>query len=80
MVNNMHLKPEAFVYKKRRRLERNILLKSKRKKFFRLIISLGLITITSFLLTPLVFVIFDSQFLHARYSPRSIMDSWERVQ
>jgi hypothetical protein len=56
MVNNMHLKPEAFVYKKRRRLERNILLKAKRKKILGLIISLGLITITSFFLTHNLYV------------------------
>ncbi|WP_160687360.1 hypothetical protein [Clostridium sp. C2-6-12] len=56
MVNNMRLKPEAFVYKKRRRLERNILLKSKRKKILGLIISLGLITITSFFLTHNLYV------------------------
>lgn len=56
MINNMYLEAEAFVYKKRRTLERNILLKSKRKKILHLIISLGLIIITSFLLTHNLYV------------------------
>ena len=32
MVNNLSLQTESFVYKKRRRLERNIMLRSKKKK------------------------------------------------
>ena len=56
MMNNMYLEAEAFVYKKRRRLERSILLKSKRKKIFYLIISLGLIILTSFLLTNYLYI------------------------
>lgn len=51
MINNMYLEAEAFVYKKRRRLERNILLKSKRRKMLRLIIPLVVITITSIFIT-----------------------------
>lgn len=56
MTDNMYIEAEAFVYKKRRRLERKILLKSKRKKVIHLIISLGLITITSFFLTHDLYV------------------------
>ena len=56
MTNNMYLEAEAFIYKKRRRLERNILLKSKRKKLFHLIISLGLISATSFFLTHNLYI------------------------
>lgn len=56
MINNMYLEAEAFAYEKRRRLERNILLKSKRKKILHLTISLGLIFITSFLLTHSLYV------------------------
>lgn len=56
MVNNMYLEAEAFVYKKRRKLERNILSKSKRKKMLHLIISLGLIIITSFFLTHNLYI------------------------
>jgi hypothetical protein len=52
----MYLEAETFVYKKRRRLEKNILLKSKRKKMSHLIISLGLITITSFFLTHNLYI------------------------
>lgn len=56
MTNNMYLEAEAFVYKKRRRLERNILLKSKRKKLMHLIISIGLITLTSFFLAHNLYI------------------------
>lgn len=56
MISNMYVEAEAFVYKKRRRLERNIILKAKRKKILHLIISLTLIIITSFLLTRNLYV------------------------
>lgn len=48
MINNIYLEAEAFVYRKRSRLKRTILLRSKRKKIIYLITTLGLITITSF--------------------------------
>jgi hypothetical protein len=56
MINNMYLEAEAFVYKKRRRLERNILLKSKRKKMLYLIIPLVVITITSIFITYSLYI------------------------
>lgn len=56
MINNMYLEAETFVYKKRRRLERNILLKSKQKKILHLIISLVLITITSIFITNNLYI------------------------
>lgn len=60
MMNNVYLEAEAFVYKKRRRLERNILLKAKRKKLLHLIISLGLIIITSIFLTHNLYILHNS--------------------
>lgn len=56
MSNNMSLEAEAFVYRKRRRLERNILLKSKRKKIMYLVITVALITLTSFFLAHNLYI------------------------
>ena len=61
MINNMYLEAEAFAYKKRKRLERSILLKSKRKKTLHLMISLVLITITSIFITNNLYVSSNSK-------------------
>ena len=55
MVNNLQLQKESFVYKKRRRLERNIKKRAKRRVMLSLMISLGLITLASFFITHNLF-------------------------
>ena len=61
MVNNLQLQKESFVYKKRRRLERNIKKRAKRRAVLFLIISLVLITSTSFFITHNLYVISNSK-------------------
>ena len=61
MINTLQLQKESFVYKKRRRLERNIILRAKRKAMLSLIISLGLITIASFFITHNLYISSNSK-------------------
>lgn len=61
MVNNLQLQRESFVYKKRRRLERNIKKRAKRRAVLFLIISLVLITSTSFFITHNLYVCSNSK-------------------
>jgi hypothetical protein len=61
MINTASLQASSFVYKKRRRLERNILLRSKRKKMLFTIISLGLIIIASFFITNNLYISSNSK-------------------
>lgn len=70
MINNLQLQKESFVQKKRRRLERNIIIKSKRRAILSLIISLGLITIISFFITHNIYISSNSKDLEfaAEYS------------
>lgn len=56
MINTLQLQKESFVYKKRRRLERKIMIRAKRKSIFCLIISLGLIIIISFFITHNIYI------------------------
>ena len=61
MINNLQLQKESFVYKKRRRLERNIKIRAKRRIMLSLIISLGLITIASFFITHNLYISSNSK-------------------
>ena len=61
MLNNLHLQKESFVYKKNRRLERKIIIKTKRRVILSLIISLGLITIVSFFITHNLYISSNSK-------------------
>jgi len=61
MGNTASLQIEAFVYKKRRRLERNILLRSRKKNMLFIVISLGLIIITSFSITKKLYISSNSK-------------------
>lgn len=61
MVNNLQLQRESFVYKKRRRLERNIKKRAKRRAVLFLIISSVLITSTSFFITHNLYVCSNSK-------------------
>ena len=61
MVNNLQLQRESFVYKKRRRLERNIKKRAKKKAMLFLIISSVLITSTSFFITHNLYVSSNSK-------------------
>ena len=61
MVNNLQLQKEFFFYKKRRRLERNIKKRAKRRVLLFLMISLGLITATSFFITHNLYVSSNSK-------------------
>src|SRR5471030_3098477 len=56
MINNLALQKESFVYKKRRRLERNIMIRAKRKVMLSLIISVGLISLVSFFIAHNVYI------------------------
>ena len=61
MGNTASLQIESFVYKKRRRLERNILLRSRKKNMLFIVISLGLIIITSFSITKKLYISSNSK-------------------
>jgi hypothetical protein len=61
MINNLQLEKETFVYKKRRRLERKIILKSKRRVILSVIIYFGLITIVSFFITYNIYIYNNSK-------------------
>jgi len=61
MMNTTSLQASSFVYKKRRRLERNILLRSKRKNMLLIIISLGIIIITSLFITSKLYISSNSK-------------------
>ena len=61
MVNNLHLQKESFVYKKKRRLERKLIIRTKRRVMLSLIISLGLITIVSFFITHNIYISSNSK-------------------
>jgi hypothetical protein len=61
MVNNLPLQKESFVYKKRRRLERNIKIRTERKIMLSLIISIGLIITASFFITHNLYVCSNSK-------------------
>ena len=56
MINNLQLQKEAFVYRKKRRFERNIKIRAKRRVILSLIISIGLITTASFFTTHNLYV------------------------
>ena len=56
MINNLALQKESFVYKKRRRLEKNIMIRAKRKVMLSLIISVGLISLVSFFIAHNVYI------------------------
>lgn len=56
MVNNTKFQEESFVYNKRRRLERTILIRSKRKAMLSLIISISIITIASFFIIHNIYI------------------------
>ena len=61
MINNLQLQKESFVYKKKRRLERNIKIRAKRRVMLSLIISIGLITTTSFFITHNLYICSNSK-------------------
>ena len=61
MINNLQLQKEFHVYKKKRRLERNIIIRAKRRSILSLIISLGLITIASFFITHSMYISSNSK-------------------
>lgn len=61
MINTLQLQKEAFIYKKRRRLEKNIIIKAKRRAILSLIISLGLIVMTSFFVTHNIYISSNSK-------------------
>lgn len=61
MVNNLPLQAESFVYKKRRRLERNIKIRAERRIMLSLIISIGLIITVSFFITHNLYVCSNSK-------------------
>ncbi len=61
MINNLQLEKESFVYKKRRRLERKIIIRAKRQVMLYSIISLGLITIVSFFITHNLYICSNSK-------------------
>ena len=61
LANALPLQFESFVYQKRRRLERNIILHSRRKAMFYLIISLALIIITSYFITNKLYISSNSK-------------------
>ena len=56
MINDLSLQAKYFVHRKRRRLERTIILRTKRKKILSLIIFSGLICSTSFFITPTIYI------------------------
>ena len=56
MINASPLQLESFIYKKRRRLEKNIMLRARRKDMLFLIISLGLIITTSYFITNKLYI------------------------
>ncbi|MCE5220808.1 MAG: hypothetical protein LLF98_05935 [Clostridium sp.] len=60
-MNNLPLQEESFVYKKRRRFERNIKIRPKRRAILSLIISIALITTTSFFITYNLYVYNNSK-------------------
>ena len=61
LINTESLKVKSFVYKKRRRLDRNILLRSRRKNMLSMIIPFGLIVMTSFFITSKLYVSSNSK-------------------
>jgi len=61
LANTLPLQIESFVYQKRRRLEKNIILRSRRKGMFYLIISLALIIITSYFITNKLYISSNSK-------------------
>ena len=61
MINNLSLQTEPFVYKKRRRLQRNIMQRTKRKIMLSLITSIGLIIIASFFITQKIYLSSNSK-------------------
>ena len=61
MINNLQLQKESYVYKKRRRLERNTKIRAKRRVILSLIISIGLITLVSFLITRNLYISSNSK-------------------
>ena len=61
MVNNLQLQKESFVYRKRRRLERNIKIRAKRRVMLSLIISIGIITTASFFITHNLYICSNSK-------------------
>ena len=56
MINASPLQLESFIYKKKRRLEKNIMLRARRKDMLFLIISLGLIITTSYFITNKLYI------------------------
>jgi len=56
MINNLALQKESFVYKKRRRLEKNIMIRAKRKFMLSLIISVGLVSLVSFFIAHNIYI------------------------
>ena len=56
MGNTASLQIESFVYKKRRRLERSIMLRTRRKNVLFIIIALGIILIASFFITNKLYI------------------------
>ena len=61
MQNSLQLQKESFVYKKRRRLERNIKKRAKRRVMLSLILSLGLIIIVSFFIAHSIYIFSNSK-------------------
>lgn len=61
MINNLPLQREPFVYKKKRRLERSNIIKSRKKALASLIISLGLIIVASFFITHNIYISSNSK-------------------
>ena len=61
MINNLQLQKESFVYRKKRRLKRNIKIKAKRRVLLSLIISIALITTTSFFIIHNLYVCSNSK-------------------
>ncbi len=56
MINNLPLQTESFVHRKRKRLERNIIIRSRRKSMFFLIISIGFMILVSFFITRNIYI------------------------
>ncbi|MDR3593946.1 hypothetical protein [Clostridium sp.] len=61
MINNATIELGSFVYKKKRKLHRRIIAKSKRNFMLSLTISLGLIIITSFFISNNMYVYTNSK-------------------
>lgn len=61
MINNLPLQREPFVYRRKRRLERSNLIKSRKKNLASLIISLGLIIVASFFITHNLYISSNSK-------------------